>query len=41
MIKGLIVGIGLMIVSFGFGAWIVFAMDLLSGDLDKKDKDRK
>lgn len=41
MIKGIVLGIGLMVVSFGFGAWIVFAMDLLSGEFDKKDDKKK
>ena len=41
MIKGIILGIGLMVISFGVGAWIVFAMDLLSGDLDKKEDKKK
>ena len=41
MIKGIILGIGLMVVSFAVGAWIVFAMDLLSGEFDKKDNKKK
>ena len=36
MIKELILGIGLIVVSVEFGAWIVFAMDLLSDDLTQK-----
>jgi len=41
MIKGIVLGLGLMVISFAVGAWIVFAMDLLSGDFDKKDDKKK